>query len=183
MGLEILSRGVLICDDDPAMVRIFQFLLRQHGIHTLITANKGENVVSLVKQHKPMLILLDLMLPGKDGISVLKELKADEATRAIPVIVVSGKESHQQVQAAMIAGAIDYVVKPFEPAELGVRIKNFMDGLIDSTLSGPKAPPAAAPAAEPEPAAATPPPVAAPPAAAAPPPVNGPGEAASGGPH
>ena len=111
------------------MLRIFQFLLRQQGIHSVITTSTGEQVAGLVKQHKPSLILLDLMLPGKDGLTVLRGLKADTDTSAVPVIVVSGKEAHEQVQAAMAAGAIDYVIKPFEPMELGVRIKNFLETL------------------------------------------------------
>ena len=144
MVAEILNRGILVCEDDPAMVRIFQFLLRQNGIHNVITTSNGENIQQLTKQHNPALILLDVMLPGKDGLAVLKELKADEATRGIPVIVVSGKESHEQVQSAMAAGAIDYVIKPFEPMELGVRIRNFLDNLLDSSFDSTATPPPAA---------------------------------------
>jgi DNA-binding response OmpR family regulator len=69
------------------------------------------------------------MLPGKDGLGVLQELKANDETRLIPVIVVSGKESNEQVHQAMMAGAIDYVIKPFEPMELGMRIQTFLDTL------------------------------------------------------
>jgi len=141
MVSEAVDRNVLVCEDDPAMVRIFQFLLRQQGIRSVITTNNGEQVVTLARQHKPSLILLDLMLPGKDGLGVLQELKENEETRLVPVIVVSGKESHEQVQRAMTAGAIDYVVKPFEPMELGMRIKNFLDMLSDSS-SNASAPPA-----------------------------------------
>ena len=129
MGLETPTQCVLVCEDDPAMLRIFQFLLRQQGIYTVITTSNGSQVAALAKQHKPSLVLLDLMLPGKDGITVLRELKGNDSTQTIPVIVVSGKESHEQVQQAMMAGAIDYVIKPFEPMELGVRIKSFLDTL------------------------------------------------------
>jgi DNA-binding response OmpR family regulator len=122
------------------MVRIFQFLLRQQGIRNAITTGKGDQAAPLALQHKPALILLDLMLPGKDGLAILKDLKENEETRLIPVIVVSGKESHEQVQQAMMAGAIDYVIKPFEPMELGVRIKNFLDTLTEPTSSEPAPP-------------------------------------------
>ena len=126
-------RSVLVCEDDPAMMRIFQFLLRQQGINSVFITSNGEQVAPLAQKHHPALILLDLMLPGKDGLMVLKELKGNEGSRAIPVIVVSGKESHAQVQEAMMAGAIDYVIKPFEPMELGARIKSFLDNLNTST--------------------------------------------------
>jgi DNA-binding response OmpR family regulator len=138
------ERSVLVCEDDPAMVRIFQFLLRQQGIRNVLTTGNGEQVATLAQKHKPALILLDLMLPGKDGVSVLGDLKGNDETRTIPVIVVSGKESHEQVQQAMMAGAIDYVIKPFEPMELGMRIKNFLDALNESAPdSSAEAPPPA----------------------------------------
>ncbi len=136
MSPEPIERTVLVCEDDPAMVRIFQFLLRQQGIRNVITTGSGTQAAALAQKHHPSLILLDLMLPGKDGVGVLQDLKQNEATRAIPVIVVSGKESHEQVQQAMMAGAIDYVVKPFEPMELGTRIKIFLDTLNESASSG-----------------------------------------------
>jgi DNA-binding response OmpR family regulator len=142
MGLNTLEHSVLVCEDDPAMQRIFQFLLRQQGIRSVFLASNGEQVIPMTHKHKPALILLDLMLPGKDGLTVLRELKTSEETRLIPVIVVSGKESHEQVEQAMSAGAIDYVIKPFEPMELGIRIKNFLDTLISSSAEPPaEAPP------------------------------------------
>ncbi len=117
------------------MVRIFQFLLRQHGVGNVITSERGESVLKLAKDHQPALILLDLMLPGKDGVSVLRELKSNSETQGIAVIVVSGKESHQQIKEAMAAGAIDYVIKPFEPMELGARIKNFLDSIYNPPIT------------------------------------------------
>jgi len=129
MALDSGSRCILVCEDDPAMLRIFQFLLMQQGIRKVLTTSRGESVAQMADKERPNLILLDLMLPGRDGIDVLRELKANETTRGIPVIVVSGKESQEQVQQAMMAGAVDYVIKPFEPADLGARIRGFLDSL------------------------------------------------------
>lgn len=134
------SRGVLVCEDDPAMVRIFQFLLRQQGIAKVTTTARGERVLDLAKEQQPELILLDLMLPDKDGLAVLMELKANEATCAIPVIVVSGKEAQEQVHQAMTAGAIDYVIKPFDPMGLGARIRSFLDSLQSPPRKRPERP-------------------------------------------
>src|SRR5690349_20101593 len=111
------------------MIRIFEFLLRQQGISKVLTTGSGEQVAAQARRERPDLILLDLMLPGKDGLAVLRELKQDESTRLIPVVVVSGKEAQEQVHQAMMAGAIDYVIKPFEPIELGNRIKAFLSSL------------------------------------------------------
>ena len=129
MALIGPSHSILVCEDDPAMLRIFQFLLQQQGIRKVLTTSRGEGVAQMAERDRPDLILLDLMLPGRDGIDVLRELKSSEITRAIPVMVVSGKESQEQVQQAMMAGAIDYVIKPFEPMELGARIRAFLDSL------------------------------------------------------
>ena len=133
------TRSILVCEDDPAMTRIFQFLLRQQGIRNILTTARGENVLAMVEKTPMDLILLDLMLPGKDGLTVLQELKQNDKSRLIPVIVVSGKESQEQVQQAMLAGAIDYVIKPFEPMELGLRIKNFLDSLDVASATEPPA--------------------------------------------
>jgi DNA-binding response OmpR family regulator len=129
MALENPARSILVCEDDPAMLRIFQFLLVQQGIRKVMTTSRGESVADMAQKDRPDLILLDLMLPGRDGIDVLRELKSTESTRSIPVIVVSGKESQEQVKQAMMAGAIDYVIKPFEPMELGARIRGLLDSL------------------------------------------------------
>lgn len=123
------TRRVLVCEDDPAMVRIFRFLLQQQGISNVSTTTRGETVKDMAEREKPDLILLDLMLPGKDGLAVLNELKKHPATSEIPVVVVSGKESQEQVNQAMMAGALDYVIKPFDPVEMGQRIRNFLSSL------------------------------------------------------
>lgn len=128
------GRTVLVCEDDPAMIRIFQFLLRQQGIRNVLTTSSGSAVLSIVQREKPDLLLLDLMLPDKDGLTVINELKQDPICRVIPVIVVSGREAQDQVHQAMVAGAIDYVIKPFEPMELGARIRGFLDSLSASQI-------------------------------------------------
>lgn len=127
--------SVLVCEDDPAMVRIFQFLLRQQGIARILTLDRGEHVLQTLNREKPALMLLDLMLPGKDGLTVLREMKQDPSASLVPVIIVSGREAQEQVAQAMTAGAIDYVIKPFEPAELGMRIKTFLQSLPEPSAS------------------------------------------------
>lgn len=137
MGTSIEARHVLICEDDPAMVRILQFILRQQGVGKISTTARGETVLDMVQRHKPDLLLLDMMLPGKDGLTVLKELKANSATLSLPVIVVSGREAQEQIRQAMTAGAVDYVIKPFEPMELGKRIRSFLENLNVKTVTPP----------------------------------------------
>lgn len=124
--------GVLVCDDDAAMVRIFKFVLKKAGIEPVHACTQGKDVLAIALREKPALVLLDLILPDKDGLTVLKELKSDPDTREIPVIVISAKESVQQVQAALQVGAADYVVKPFDPKELGERLRQLMDALTQA---------------------------------------------------
>ena len=136
--MVVESFRVLVCEDDPAMLRIFQFLLRKQGIQTVLTTSDGSKVVPISQREKPHLILLDLMLPGKDGLSVLKDLKNSESTSGIPVIVISGIESKDQVSLAIDAGAADYVTKPFDSMELGTRLQEFLQALYNtpSTQTG-----------------------------------------------
>jgi DNA-binding response OmpR family regulator len=129
--MPTITYRVIVCEDDPAMVRIFQFLLQKQGIGPVLTASEGTKVVSMIQREKPQLVLLDLMLPGKDGLTILKELKKNEATSAIPVIVISGIESQNQVSQAIDAGAADYVTKPFDSMELGSRLRLFLDSLYN----------------------------------------------------
>ena len=133
----MVSYRVVVCEDDPAMVRIFQFLLQKQGIGPVLTVSDGTKVVPLVQREKPQLILLDLMLPGKDGLTILKELKKDETICAIPVIVISGIESQNQVSQAIDAGAADYVTKPFDSMELGSRLLQFLKSLYASPTPPP----------------------------------------------
>src|SRR5579863_7611897 len=104
------NHRILVCEDDPAMVRIFQFVLQKQGIGPVHNTPNGNSVLQIALREKPRLILLDLMLPGKDGLTVLKELKNDPVASTIPVIVVSGIESQDQVEKAIQAGAADYVI-------------------------------------------------------------------------
>jgi DNA-binding response OmpR family regulator len=131
---------VLVCEDDMAMVRIFQFLLKKQGVGAVFTATDGTKVTALAQREKPHLILLDLMLPGKDGLTVLKELKQNEATRSIPVVVISGIESQNQVSQAIDAGAADYVTKPFDSMELGSRLLQFLNSLYNTVALEPGSP-------------------------------------------
>ena len=139
--MPTMSYRVVVCEDDPAMVRIFQFLLQKQGIGPVMTVSDGTKVVPLVQREKPHLILLDLMLPGKDGLSILKELKTSEATSAIPVIVISGIESQNQVSQAIDAGAADYVTKPFDSMDLGSRLVQFLNSLYNAPAPGTPPPP------------------------------------------
>jgi len=112
---------VLIVDDEPVNVDLLEQELGAAGHHT-VSAASGEEAVVLAAQTQPDLILLDVMMPGIDGYETCRRLKASEATRAIPVIILTAlSETFEKVR-AFREGAVDYVTKPFETEELLARV-------------------------------------------------------------
>ena len=115
-----LNVKVLVVDDEPQFVAMVKMRLEANGYEVISTFNGNEGLKS-AKQHRPDVILLDIMMPEKDGYTMLRELRADEQIRDIPVIVVSIKPAMKDL--FEIEGVIDYIVKPFETEELLLRIK------------------------------------------------------------
>jgi DNA-binding NtrC family response regulator len=112
---------VLVVDDDPLNVDLLEQELHAAGYRT-VSASSGEEAVALAAQTQPDLILLDVMMRGIDGYEACRRLKASEATRAIPVIVLTAlTETFEKVR-AFREGAVDYVTKPFETDELLARV-------------------------------------------------------------
>ena len=110
---------VLVVDDDPQMMRYVRDALTGAGYAPVVTGDPGE-VASLLRTHRPALVLLDLILPGTDGIALMEELP--ELTD-LPVIFISAYGREETIVRALDAGAADYVVKPFSPAELAARVR------------------------------------------------------------
>ena len=110
---------VLVVDDDPNSLRQVRGALAAAGYAPVVTADPGE-VPRLVKTRRPRLVLLDLVLPGTDGIELMETLPA---LAGLPVILISAYGRGDTVAKALEAGAADYIVKPFSPAELVARVK------------------------------------------------------------
>ena len=89
----------------------------------LIMMNSGEHVVETIVKVKPALVLLDLMLPIKNGLTILEELKANSEVKNIPVIILSVQGEENKVLHALTTGAADYIQKPFSTSELTIRIR------------------------------------------------------------
>ncbi len=105
---------MLVVEDEPDLRDLFCLMLEQAG-HRVIAVGDGSEVVDLATEHRPDLVVLDLTLPGLSGIDVLRSLRRESQ---VPVLVVSGLATHD----ALAAGATDYVLKPFRPAELLRRV-------------------------------------------------------------
>ncbi len=108
---------VLIVDDSPTEVHVLQAALEKHGHQTIAAAN-GEEGLALARDEQPDLILMDVVMPGLNGYQATRQLARDPATRAIPVIIVTTKGHETDRIWGMRQGAVDYIVKPVDKADL-----------------------------------------------------------------
>ncbi len=113
---------VLVVDDEEDILELVRYHLHREG-YRVITAASGEEVLSSVQEEVPDLILLDLMLPGLDGLEVCRLLKADERSASIPVIMLTARGSEADIIVGLELGADDYITKPFSPRILSARVK------------------------------------------------------------
>ena len=113
---------ILVIEDEPDILEITQYNLTREGYKVLASRDGGEGL-SRARREAPDLVLLDLMLPGLDGLEVCKRLQADPVTSGIPIIMVTAKGEESDVVIGLQLGADDYVTKPFSPKELVARVK------------------------------------------------------------
>jgi DNA-binding response OmpR family regulator len=112
------EKRVVCIEDEPEMIDLVRLILGRKGFH-VIGANGGIEGLETVKREQPDLVLLDLMMPDMDGWEVYQQMKADDALRDIPVVVVTAKaQSIDKVLGLHIAKVDDYITKPFGPQEL-----------------------------------------------------------------
>jgi two-component system, OmpR family, response regulator MtrA len=114
------SRGkVLVVDDDAALSEMLAIVLRNEGFDSRVCAS-GDRALGEFRDYRPDVVLLDLMLPGKDGIDVCREIRAESG---VPIVMLTAKSDTIDVVVGLESGADDYVVKPFKPKELVARIR------------------------------------------------------------
>ena len=115
---ETNAKNILCVEDEPEMVDLIRLILARRGFNVQ-GASGGVEGIRLIREKHPDLVLLDLMMPDMDGWEVYQQMKADEKTRNIPVIVVTAKAQNiDKVLGLHIAKVDDYITKPFSPAEL-----------------------------------------------------------------
>ena len=110
---------ILIVDDDPPGLKLISFLLREEG-YTVSTAEDGQTALNLIRQTPPDLVILDVMMPLVDGFEVCRRIRR---THKVPIIFLSAKGQVDDRVTGLHIGADDYLVKPFEPAELLARVE------------------------------------------------------------
>lgn len=116
---------ILVAEDDATTRRLVEFKLRREGFETESLPN-GEDLLTRAGATPPALVILDLMMPVKDGYSTLRALRVDARTAAVPVLVLSGRSDDVDIVRCLEAGANDYMVKPFSPEELVARVRRLL---------------------------------------------------------
>ncbi|MCC7062552.1 MAG: response regulator transcription factor [Planctomycetes bacterium] len=113
---------VMVIEDEPDILEVIQYNLEREG-HKVIACRNGEQGLSRIRTDNPDLVILDLMLPGMDGVEVCRQVKSDPVTKAIPIIMVTAKSEESDIVLGLGIGADDYICKPFSTRELIARVK------------------------------------------------------------
>ena len=130
-----MTQKVLIVDDEQAIVDLVRHHLEKEGFQCL-EAYDGETALRLAREHKPDLLILDLMLPGIDGLEICRLLRRDPSTAQVAIIMLTAKAEEVDRIVGLEMGADDYIVKPFSPRELVARVKAVFRRGREQTESG-----------------------------------------------
>ena len=112
-----MSSRIVVADDEEDIVRLVAFVLRRRG-YTVLEARSGEEALDLIRRERPDLAVLDLRMPGLDGLQVMRALAADETVEPLPLIMLSASAQQAEIEAGLSAGVAAYVAKPFTPQHL-----------------------------------------------------------------
>lgn len=122
-----MSDRVLIVDDNPTNLKLVAYLVKASG-YDVATANDAESAVAAIAAHPPRLILMDLQMPGVDGLELTRRLKSDPGTREIKIIAVTAYAMKGDEEKALAAGCDDYVTKPIDTRALPQLIARHLQG-------------------------------------------------------
>ena len=121
-----MSKTVLVVDDQPHIVRLIQVNLEKEGFQ-VVTAGDGVEGLARFREVKPDLVILDVIMPRKDGFEVLREIKMDEELAETPVVMLTVKTHNADIVEGLKEGAEMYLPKPFHPKELVALVKRVME--------------------------------------------------------
>lgn len=121
-GIVVVKRTILVVEDEKDIRDLVRFHLEQEG-YAVREADSGEAALAQVGAERPALVILDLMLPGTDGLEVCRRLRTAEATHGVPIIMLTARAAEVDRVLGLEMGADDYLTKPFSPRELVARVK------------------------------------------------------------
>lgn len=116
------KKEILVVEDEKDLIELIKYNLEKEGFQ-VISAADGEEGLRLVQRRRPVLVLLDLMLPVIDGLEVCRKIKKDPQTAGIPVVILTVKDAEADIVAGLEVGADDYITKPFSPRVLIARVR------------------------------------------------------------
>jgi DNA-binding response OmpR family regulator len=119
------THTVLIADDEPSMLVTLEFLMQREGYHVLL-AHDGDEALAQLRAHRPDIVLLDVMMPGKTGFEVCQAVRADEALARTKVLLLSAKGRDIDIAQGLGVGADSYMTKPFSTRELAARVRGLL---------------------------------------------------------
>ena len=121
----INSNVVLVVDDEPYILRSLSFVLEREG-YTVVTAADGEAGLRKIRELRPALVFLDIMLPRRNGYEVCAEVKGDQDLADIHIVMLSAKGQQIDRERGMLGGANEYMTKPFSPREIVQYVRNII---------------------------------------------------------
>lgn len=120
----MINSNILIVDDEKDISTLIEMTLKSQGFKNIKACYDGKSALDEIKTNHPDLVLLDLMLPNIDGLTVCKEVKNDVTTKNIPIIMITAKNEENDIVTGLELGASDYITKPFSTKVLLARVKN-----------------------------------------------------------
>jgi DNA-binding response OmpR family regulator len=117
-----MTHTVLIADDEPNILISLEFLMKREG-HTVLLARDGDEALAMVREHRPHLVLLDVMMPRKSGFEVCQAVRADETLAGVKILMLTAKGRDTDVAQGLGVGADGYMTKPFSTQELAARVR------------------------------------------------------------
>ena len=122
-----MSYRIVLADDEPNLVIPIEYLLKREGFEVTI-ARDGQEALEACRRVHPHLVLLDVMMPRKSGFEVCQVLRADEANRELKILLLTAKGRDDDVAKGLALGADAYMVKPFSPKELALKVRELLGG-------------------------------------------------------
>jgi DNA-binding response OmpR family regulator len=122
-----MARSILIVDDEPNIVLSLEFLMEQVGYEVRV-ARDGEAALAAIAEHAPDLVLLDVMMPKRDGYDVCQTIRANPSWKNVLIIMLTAKGRDIEREKGMALGADDYITKPFSTREVVERVKQHLGG-------------------------------------------------------
>ncbi len=120
-----MPKKIMVVDDEPYIARVIKFKLEQEG-YIVISANDGVTGLAKIREEKPDMVLLDVMMPGMTGYEVCQQIKGDAELAGIPVVILTAKGQERDREHGFSMGASDYITKPFSPNRLLELVKSIV---------------------------------------------------------